>query len=65
MDTWQRRMLVGACAAILTMTATAAARTQDADKGEVEFLLNCAGCTAPMEKTLAPSAPSSITSQPT
>ena len=44
MDTWQRRMLVGACAAILTMTATAAARTQDADKGEVEFLLNCAGC---------------------
>ena len=58
MDTWQRRMLVGACAAILTMTATAAARTQDADKGEVD-------ATAPMEKTLAPSAPSSITSQPT
>jgi len=44
MDTWQRRMLVVACAAILTMAATAGARTQDADKGEVEFLLNCAGC---------------------
>ena len=28
----------------LTMAATAGARTQDSDKGEVEFLLNCAGC---------------------
>ena len=44
MDTWQRRMLVGAHAAILTMAATAGARTHDADKGEVDFLLNCSGC---------------------
>lgn len=44
MDTLQRRTLVGAFAAILTMAAAAGAHSQDADKGEVEFLLNCAGC---------------------
>ena len=45
MDTSRRRiLLIGAFAAIVTMATTARARSQDADKGEVEFLLNCAGC---------------------
>ena len=44
MDPWRRQLSVGAFAAIITMAGIAGARSQDADKGEVEFLLNCAGC---------------------
>jgi hypothetical protein len=45
MNPRQKRCLVaGALAAIVTMAGVAGLRAQDADKGEVEFLLNCAGC---------------------
>ena len=45
MNARQRRCLVaGALAAIVTMAGVIGLRAQDADKGEVEFLLNCAGC---------------------
>ena len=45
MNARQRRCLVaGALAAIVTMAGVTGSRAQDADKGEVEFLLNCAGC---------------------
>lgn len=36
--------VAGAFAAIVMMAGVTAVRAQDADKGEVEFLLNCAGC---------------------
>jgi hypothetical protein len=45
MNATQRRCLVaGALAAIVTTASVTPTRAQDADKGEVEFLLNCAGC---------------------
>jgi mono/diheme cytochrome c family protein len=40
----RRCLVAGAFAAIVTMASVAPMRAQDADKGEVEFLLNCAGC---------------------
>ena len=36
--------MAGAFAAVVTMAGVTAMRAQDADNGEVEFLLNCAGC---------------------
>jgi hypothetical protein len=44
MDTSQRPFLIGMFAAIVTIASIVGARPQDADKGEIEFLLNCAGC---------------------
>ena len=40
----ERCLVAGAFAAIVTTASVTATRAQDADKGEVEFLLNCAGC---------------------
>lgn len=40
----KRRLVAGAFAAIVTTVSVIPIRAQDADKGEVEFLLNCAGC---------------------
>jgi mono/diheme cytochrome c family protein len=40
----ERCLAAGAFAAIVTTASVTATRAQDADKGEVEFLLNCAGC---------------------
>jgi mono/diheme cytochrome c family protein len=37
-------LAAGTFAAIVMMAGVTAMRAQDADKGEVEFLLNCAGC---------------------
>jgi mono/diheme cytochrome c family protein len=37
-------LAAGALAAIVTTAGVTVMRAQDADKGEVEFLLNCAGC---------------------
>jgi hypothetical protein len=45
MNSSQRRCLVaGALAVIATVGGVTGMHAQDADKGEVEFLLNCAGC---------------------
>jgi mono/diheme cytochrome c family protein len=40
----QKLFLLGAFAAVVTIASIAGVRSQDADKGEIEFLLNCAGC---------------------
>jgi hypothetical protein len=45
MNATQRRCLMaGVLSAVVTMAGVTGLRAQDADKGEVEFLLNCAGC---------------------
>jgi hypothetical protein len=50
----RRYLLAGAFAAIVTMASVTFTRAQDADKGEVEFLLNCAGCHGPDGKGSGP-----------
>lgn len=40
----QKPLLFGGFAAVVMIASIAGARSQDADKGEIEFLLNCAEC---------------------
>ena len=44
MGSLQKPFLFAAFAAIVMVLSNAGVRSQDADKGEIEFLLNCAGC---------------------
>ncbi len=53
------RILIFAVTTVAVMAMMPDARPQDADRGQIEFLLNCAGCHGTDAKAQVQRAPSS------